>query len=186
MVGRSDPEFSLIDQRLVHSGYAFDLYATSWVDASGKEFQRDIIRHRGAVAVVALTDDEQHVLLVRQFRTPLNAWLLELPAGLRDKEGESEIDTALRELEEEVGCVAETLEHLVTLATAVGFTDEAISIYLSRCLSWTKRRADGAEEESMTVEKVPLAEVGAMIANGEITDAKTVAGLLLAQQKLMS
>ena len=57
---------------------------------------------------------------------------------------------------------------------------------MARGLSWTKRRADGAEEESMTVEEVPLAEVGAMIANGEITDAKTVAGLLLAQQKLMS
>jgi ADP-ribose pyrophosphatase len=89
-------------------------------------------------------------------------------------------------LEEEVGCVAETVEHLVTLVTAAGFTDEAISIFLARDLTWTKRRVDGAEEQSMTVEKVPLAEVGAMISNGEITDAKTVAGLLLVQQKLIS
>ena len=80
--------------------------------------------------------------------------------------------------------MSETLEHLVTLATAVGFTDEAISIFLARGLTWTTRRADGVEEESMTVEKIPLADVGGMIADGEITDAKTVAGLLLAQQKL--
>ena len=129
MVGRSDPEFSLVNERLLHAGYAFDLYATTWVDASGEVFERDIVRHRGAVAVVPLTDDQEHVVLVRQFRTPLNAWLLELPAGLRDKEGEAEIETARRELEEEVGCVAETVEHLVTLVTAVGFTDEAISIF---------------------------------------------------------
>ena len=90
MVGRSDPEFSLVSEQLLHSGYAFDLYSTSWVDGSGEVFERDIVRHRGAVAVVPLTDDQAHVLLVRQFRTPLNAWLLELPAGLRDKEGESE------------------------------------------------------------------------------------------------
>jgi ADP-ribose pyrophosphatase len=186
VVGRSDPEFSLVNERLLHAGYAFDLYTTTWVDSSGESFQRDIVRHRGAVAVVPLTDDEEHVLLVRQFRTPLDDWLLELPAGLRDTDGEAEIDTARRELEEEVGCVAETVEHLVTLVTAAGFTDEAISIFLARDLTWTKRRADGAEEQSMTVEKVPLAEVGAMISNGEITDAKTVAGLLLVQQKLIS
>ncbi|MCH2625477.1 MAG: NUDIX hydrolase [Actinomycetota bacterium] len=173
-----------MSEQLLHSGYAFDLYSTSWIDSSGEVFERDIVRHRGAVAIVPLTDDQAHVLLVRQFRTPLNAWLLELPAGLRDKEGESEFETARRELEEEVGCVSETLEHLVTLATAVGFTDEAISIFLARGLTWTTRRADGVEEESMTVEKIPLADVGGMIADGEITDAKTVAGLLLAQQKL--
>ena len=184
MVGRSDPKFSLVSEQLLHSGYAFDLYSTSWIDSSGEVFERDIVRHRGAVAIVPLTDDQAHVLLVRQFRTPLNAWLLELPDGLRDKEGESEFETARRELEEEVGCVSETLEHLVTLATAVGFTDEAISIFLARGLTWTTRRADGVEEESMTVEKIPLADVGGMIADGEITDAKTVAGLLLAQQKL--
>ncbi len=176
----------MVNERLLHSGYAFDLYATTWVDASGDVFERDIVRHRGAVAVLPLTDDQEHVVLVRQFRTPLDDWLLELPAGLRDVDGESEIDTARRELEEEVGCVAETIEHLITLVTAVGFADEAISIFLARDLTWTNRRADGEEEKSMTVEMVPLVEVGAMIANGEITDAKTVAGLLLLQQKLNS
>ena len=89
MVGRSDPEFSLVNERLLHAGYAFDLYATTWVDSLGETFQRDIVRHRGAVAVVPLTDDEEHVLLVRQFRTPLDDWLLELPAGLRDVDGET-------------------------------------------------------------------------------------------------
>ena len=103
MVGLPDPEFSLLDEELIHSGYAFELLSTTWVDSSGKRFERDIVRHRGAVAVVPITNDGRHVLLVRQFRTAINDWLLELPAGLRDKDGESEVETALRELEEEVG-----------------------------------------------------------------------------------
>jgi ADP-ribose pyrophosphatase len=186
VVGSPDPQFSLIDEELLHAGYAFDLYATTWSDSAGEVFERDIIRHRGAVAVVPLDEDREHVFLVRQFRTPLNRWLLELPAGLRDKDGESEIETAHRELEEEVGCVAQTLEHLVTLVTAVGFADESISIYLATDLSWTERHADGVEEESMTVETVALVDLDEMIATGHITDAKTVAGLLLLQRRLTS
>tara|TARA_Y100001970_G_scaffold269924_1_gene363177 strand:- start:3308 stop:3868 length:561 start_codon:yes stop_codon:yes gene_type:complete len=184
MVGTPDPDYRLVSEELLHSGYAFDLYSTSWVDSEGETFDRDIVRHRGAVAIVPITNDGLSVLLVRQFRTPVNDWLLELPAGLRDKEGESDVDTASRELEEEVGCVADTMEHLVTLATAVGFTDESISIYLARGLSWTERRADGVEEKLMTVENVALADVPAMVADGEIIDAKTVAGLLVARQRM--
>ncbi|HAF69657.1 MAG TPA: ADP-ribose pyrophosphatase [Acidimicrobiaceae bacterium] len=186
MVGSPDPEFSLVSEELVHSGYAFDLYATRWADSSGEFFERDIVRHRGAVAVIPLAEDGEHVFLVRQFRTPVGGWLLELPAGLRDKDGESEIETARRELEEEVGCVAQSLEHLVTLVTAVGFTDESISIYLGTDLLWTERQADGVEEKSMTVEVVALAGVDEMISRGQITDAKTVAGLLLLQRRLAS
>ena len=114
MVGLPDPEFSLLDEELIHSGYAFELLSTTWVDSSGKRFERDIVRHRGAVAVVPITNDGHHVLLVRQFRTAINDWLLELPAGLRDKDGESEVETALRELEEEVGCIPGSIEHLAT------------------------------------------------------------------------
>ena len=184
MVGLPDPEFSLISEELIHSGYAFDLYATRWVDSSGEIFERDIVRHRGAVAVIPLADDGEHVFLVRQFRTPLAGWLLELPAGLGDKDGESEIETASRELEEEVGCVARRLEHLVTLVTAVGFTDESISLYLGTDLEWTARQADGVEENSMTVEMVSLKDIDEMITSGQITDAKTVAGLSLLQRRL--
>ncbi|MEC9088267.1 MAG: NUDIX hydrolase [Actinomycetota bacterium] len=184
MVGLPDPEYLLVGEELLHSGYAFDLYATSWVDPEGETFVRDIVRHQGAVAIVPITNDGRSVLLVRQFRTPLNDWLLELPAGLRDKEGESDIDTAHRELEEEVGCIADSMEHLITLATAVGFADESISVYLARGLSWTQRKADGVEEKAMTVEHVALVDVPSMIADGTIVDAKTVAGLLIAHQRM--
>ena len=74
----------------------------------------------------------------------------------------------------------------MTLVTAVGFADESISIYLATDLSWTERHADGVEEESMTVETVALVDLVEMIATGYITDAKTVAGLLLLQQRLTS
>ena len=85
MVGLPDPEYLLVGEELLHSGYAFDLYATSWVDPEGETFVRDIVRHRGAVAIVPITNDGRSVLLVRQFRTPLNDWLLELPAGYETK-----------------------------------------------------------------------------------------------------
>ncbi len=85
---------------------------------------------------------------------------------------------------EEVGCVARHLEHLVTLVTAVGFTDESISLYLGTDLEWTERQADGVEENSMTVEMVSLKDIDEMIMSGQITDAKTVAGLSLLQRRL--
>ena len=110
--------------------------------------------------------------------------LLELPAGLRDVSGEPEIDTARRELEEEVGHRAGSIEHLVTLATAVGFTDETIAVYLATDLVPTATRADGVEEQTMTIERVALGDVDRLIATGELTDAKSVAGLLVARQRL--
>ena len=83
-----------------------------------------------------------------------------------------------------LGCIADSMEHLITLATAVGFADESISVYLARGLSWTQRKADGVEEKAMTVENVALVDVPSMIADGTIVDAKTVAGLLIAHQRM--
>jgi 8-oxo-dGTP pyrophosphatase MutT (NUDIX family) len=179
-----DGEFRLLDEELHYEGYAFKVFNTRWEGPGGEVFDRDLVRHIGAVAVVPVTDDGEHLLLVRQFRTALGRRLLELPAGLRDVDGEADIDTARRELEEEVGHTAAHVEHLVTLATAVGFTDESISIFLATGLTPTSTRADGVEEESMTVERVALADVDGLIARGELVDAKTVAGILVARGRL--
>lgn len=173
----------MLDEQLHYEGYAFKVFDTTWEGPDGQVFHRDLVRHIGAVAIVPVTDDG-HVLMVRQFRTSLGHALLELPAGLRDVSGEPEIDTARRELEEEVGHRAGSIEHLVTLATAVGFTDETIAVYLATDLVPTATRADGVEEQTMTIERVALGDVDRLIATGELTDAKSVAGLLVARQRL--
>jgi len=180
----NDAEFKLITEELHYEGYAFKVFNTRWEAPGGEVFERDLVRHIGAVAVVPVTEDGEHLLLVSQFRTALGRRLLELPAGLRDVDGEAEVDTARRELEEEAGHVAGNIEHLVTLATAVGFTDESISIFLATDLRATEVHADGIEEESMTVERVSFADVDDLIASGELVDAKTVAGILLARRRL--
>lgn len=179
-----DHEFRLLTEELHYEGYAFKVFNTQWEAPGGEVFERDLVRHIGAVAIVPVTEDGEHLLLVSQFRTALGRRLLELPAGLRDIEGEAEIDTARRELEEEVGQVAGHMEHLVTLATAVGFTDESISIFLATELTATEVQADGIEEESMTIERVAFADVDDLIARGELVDAKTVAGILVARGRL--
>lgn len=175
--------FTQLDQELRYSGYAIDVFSTVWRAPSGEEFQRDIVRHPGAVAVVAVTDDGG-IVMVRQFRTPLGRELLEIPAGIRDVDGESDEDTGRRELREEAGLIAERVDHLVSLDTAVGFCDERIEIYLATGLSATDPDAQGAEEELMTVEVVPLADIDARIAARDITDSKTIAGILMARLRL--
>lgn len=177
--------FELLDEQLHYEGYAFKVFKTTWRAPDGQTFERDLVRHMGAVAVVPITDDGD-ILMVRQFRTAIGDWLLELPAGLRDIEGEADIEVAHRELEEEVGHVAGAMEHLVTLQTAVGFTDESISIFLATDLTATQATAHGVEEESMVVERISFAEAESLIADGRLVDSKTVAGVLMARDRLAS
>ena len=174
----------MLSAEQVFEGYAFKVEQTKWVDHLDQEFERDVVRHKGAVAIVPITEDLEHVYLVRQFRPAIGDWLLELPAGLRDVSGEKEIDTARRELMEEVGYSAKSMDYLMTLRTAVGFSDEEISIFLALGLEAGKREADGIEEETMTVERVPLCDIPMMIETKQLVDAKTIAGLSVALHRL--
>ena len=178
------PSFRMLSAEQVFQGYAFAVEQTKWVDHLGQEFERDVVRHNGAVAIVPITEDLEHVYLVRQFRPTIGDWLLEIPAGLRDIAGENEIDTAHRELMEEVGYSAKTMDYLMTLRTAVGFSDEQISIFLALGLEAGSREADGIEEESMTVECVRLSDIPMMIETKQLVDAKTIAGLSVALHRL--
>ena len=143
---------------------------------------RDVVHHRGAVAVVAVDGDE--VVLLRQYRTPVEHELLEIPAGTRDVGGEDPAGTARRELAEEAGLACDSLVLLGTFFNSPGFCDELSHVFLATGLSPVPRRPDGAEEEWMTIESVGLAEAAAMIDRGEIRDAKTIIGVLLAQRRL--
>jgi ADP-ribose pyrophosphatase len=135
------------------------------------------------VAVVPLLDDD-HVVLVRQYRAPVDDLVLELPAGIKDVDGEAPEETARRELAEEAGYEAGHIEFLTRFNNAVGFSDEEIDIFLATDLTEVPQDVQGVEEQHMTVERVPLAEALALIERGELRDAKSVTGILLTLRRL--
>jgi ADP-ribose pyrophosphatase len=150
----------------------------------GTTYERDVVRDLGYVAAVPLLDDGRTVMLVRQYRGPVDQQLLEIPAGLRDHPGEALEATMHRELAEEIGRKAERLELLAHLHQAAGISDEEGWVYLATGLSEVPHARQGPEEQAMTVETVDLTDVPAMIADGRLTDAKTIVGLLLARDRI--
>jgi len=140
----------------------------------GSQSVREYVRHPGAAVMVALFDDGR-VLLERQFRYPHGRDFIELPAGKLEP-GEPHLETARRELLEETGYVASDWRRLGVVHPSVGYTDEAIELFLAKGL--TKREAKLDDGEFLEVLEVPFAEAIAMVRDGRITDAKSVAGLL--------
>lgn len=148
----------------------------------GTVSDRDIVVHPGAVAIVAL-DEQDRVVLVRQFRQPVGHLMEELPAGLLDVAGESALAGAQRELHEEAALRARDWQVLLDLHTSPGMTDEAIRIFLARGLSdvaESDRHRPEHEEATMTLRRVPLDDVVAAALSGRLTNAAAVAGVLAA------
>ena len=170
--------FRSVGERVVHDGHLRLLIGTFESD-DGTTFEREIIRSRGAVAMVPI-DDEGRVVLVRQFRAAIGDDLLEIPAGLLDVDGEDEVACARRELAEEVGLAAGSWQLLTRFLNSAGSSDQVTRIYLARELTDVPDSRQGIEELAMTVERLPLEEAVAMVHAGEITDAKTIIGLLMA------
>lgn len=170
--------FARLGETVLHQGFRIQVAVAKYRTPDGSVVERDVVHHPGAVAVVPLHEDGT-VTLVSQFRTALDADLLELPAGVRDVAGESEAATANRELTEEVGLHAERLDHLITFHNSPGFCDEAVWVFLGTGLTHVPHHREGPEEEAMVVQRMPLDDALAMIADGRITDAKTVIGLML-------
>ena len=164
-------------------GWRISVVDATFRAPGGEVFHRDVVRHPGAVAVVPLTDRDS-ALLVRQYRGAVDRWLLEIPAGTRDVEGEAPEVTAGRELEEEVGVRAGVVEELAVVENTPGFCDEVTILFVARDLVPVAAARHGHEEEHIEVVEVPLAELDAMIAAGTLTDAQTVLGLLLARARL--
>jgi ADP-ribose pyrophosphatase len=139
---------------------------------------REIVEHRGAVAMVPLTETGQ-VLMTRQYRRALDAYLLELPAGTIEP-GEDVTACLRRELAEEVGMCAGRVDHLITFVPSPGFLTERVHVY--RCTDLHPHRLE-AEEEGLEVVPVPLDEALRLVEAGEIRDAKSIIGILLAAQR---
>jgi 8-oxo-dGTP pyrophosphatase MutT (NUDIX family) len=151
-------------------------------DAAGGEFDRHVVHHPGAVVVVPVIDGD--AVLVRQWRVATGRELLEVPAGKRDVDGETPEATANRELEEEIGYRAGRLDPLCEFYNSPGFCDEYTYLFLATELEARTRAAVSAEEAAMTIERIPLERVDALITAGELVDAKSIIGLLLARQFL--
>ncbi len=178
-----DTGFRHLGDEVLHRGHIITLCRSDFEAPDGTRFQRDVVRHPGAVSVVPVTGDGQ-VVLVRQYRAALDAHLLEIPAGKRDVADEPPEETARRELAEEVGLVAGELRLLARFHNSVGFSDEESLVFLGTSLTAAATDRQGIEEEYLSVERFALADAPAMIAAGEVTDAKTVIGLTLAHQIL--
>jgi ADP-ribose pyrophosphatase len=145
---------------------------------NGNTAKREVIRHPGAVAIVAF-DADGKVLLVRQYRHAAARTLLEIPAGTLEP-GEDPLACAIRELQEETGYKPGKIEKIGGIYTAPGYTSEFIHLYLATDLNESRLAAD--EDEFIEVLHVPFADALQMIQDAEIADGKSVSGLLLAQK----
>lgn len=146
----------------------------------GKESTREIIRHPGAVVVIAVLDNGK-LLFERQFRYPLRSVFLEMPAGKIDA-GEHILDTARRELREETGYKAKLWRHLGSMHPAIGYADERIEIFWAQGLSYVGAELD--HDEILEVVELSIADALLAVRDGEITDAKTITAILWAEKTL--
>src|SRR5690606_28868235 len=170
-------DFRTVASRTLYAGAIVALRLDQVAMPGGRVVEREVVEHHAAVAVAAL-DDEDNIVLIDQYRHPLGRRLLELPAGLLDIPGEDPLTAAKRELAEETGLAAREWSVLVDVALSPGFTDEALRVYLARGLTDTDRPAPEHEEADLELVRMPLgAAVRAALA-GEIVNATAVAGLL--------
>ncbi|MFR9731708.1 NUDIX domain-containing protein [Saccharopolyspora sp. MS10] len=178
---RGRHQFETLSSQDVYVGKILALRADEVAMPGGGRARREVVEHLGAVAVVALDEDDQ-VVLIHQYRYPLGRRLWELPAGLLDVAGEAPVRTAQRELAEEVGLAAEEWSVLVDVASSPGFTDQSERVFLARSLSEVGRpAAEGDEEADLVIRRVPFDAAVRMALDGEIVNAAAVAGLLAAQ-----
>jgi ADP-ribose pyrophosphatase len=177
-------DYRVVASETVYEGRVIALRLDTVAMPGGGRSVREVVNHPGAVAVVAL-DGQDRVVLLRQYRHPVRGYLWELPAGLRDADGEAPLDTAKRELAEEVLLAAGRWSLLATTFSSPGFTDEQILIYLAEELSDVERPEGFTlehEELDMTVELVPLDEAVQRVFDGRIRNGPATIGLLAAAQ----
>lgn len=172
-------EYKKIKQDLVYKGNIIEVYKETVELPNGKQVHWDFVKHKGASAVIAIDEDDK-IIMVRQYRNAIDRMSLEIPAG-GIQIGEDPKVTALRELEEETGYQAKEIEHLMDVLTAVGFTNETLYLYVTKGLIKTEQHLD--EDEFVTIERYGLEELIAMIMNGTIQDAKTIAGIFAYREK---
>lgn len=165
---------------IVYHGVIFDVERMQVSLPDGKPARRDLVRHRGACAIVAL-NAQAEVVLVRQYRAAFDDIIVELPAGKIDPQ-EDPMLCAKRELIEETGYTSDHWHKLTVMLSSPGFCDEVLHIYLATDIRGGQRHLD--EGEFVDVQLVPFDQAVTQIMQGHIQDAKTIVGILMAQQYL--
>lgn len=163
----------------VFRGKVFSVTADSVVEGD-KTYQREVVRHPGSAAILPVFDDGT-VALVRQYRHPAVKYLLEVCAGTLDEREQPE-QAAARELEEEMGLVAANMEKLSEFFVSPGYCEEKMWLYLATDLTETAQNLE--DDEAVEVVRLPLSRALEMISDGEIEDAKTIIGLMLAAPRV--
>ena len=171
----------ILSSQKVFDGRVFKVTVDT-VSEGDLTYQRDVVHHPGSAVIVPVHDDGT-VALVRQYRHPAVRYLLEVPAGTLAN-GERPEAGAARELEEELGLTAEHLEKLSEFFVSPGFLEEKMWVYLATGLSQGKPQPD--EDEVLDVVRLPIGDALEMITSGEIQDAKTIIGLMLAAPRVGS
>lgn len=175
--GHADALPEIISSCLLYEGKIVTLRVDEISLPGGRTAVREVVEHPGAV-VVAAVDDEGYVYMVRQYRHPVRRYLLELPAGGLEP-GEEPLAAAMRELREEVGLVAGRWTPLGSFYSSPGFANECLHAFLAEDLGHVD--SDPDDDEDLTVARYPLS--GLRWDEGEITDAKTLAALMLVQER---
>jgi ADP-ribose pyrophosphatase len=175
--GKEAPK--VIDSEIVFHGRVIEV-AVDTVSEDQISYKREVVHHPGSAVIVPVFDDGT-IGLVRQYRHPAVRYLLELPAGTL-RRGEVPEEGAARELEEELGLVCSRLEKLSEFFVSPGFLEEKMWIYLATQLTETQQRLE--DDELIEVVRLPLSQALNMITTGEIEDAKTIIGLMLAAPRV--
>lgn len=172
-------EEKMVDSKVIYNGKIIDLHLEKVELPDGRTSEREVVKHPGAVAVLAVTP-ENKIVFVRQYRKPLNREIIEIPAGKLEP-GESSETCAMRELEEETGYRTNNLKFLQSFYTSPGFADEIIHIYYTDQLEAGTEQLD--QDEFVELMEVTLDEAIEMVHNQQIYDAKTAFAVQYLQLK---
>ena len=167
-------EFRRIKREIAYQGTIMNIYK-DYVEVNGKQAVWDFFHHNGGAAVIPVTK-EGKILMVRQYRNAIDRFTLEIPAGAFDTTNESGAVCVARELEEETGYKAGSVEWLITTRSMVAFCNEKVEIFVAKDLIPSEQHLD--EEESIELEEYTMEELKEKIFKGEIEDSKTVAALM--------
>lgn len=175
-------EEKTIHREEIFRGNLISLYVDDVELPNGMRSKREVVKHPGAVAVIPLTD-EGKLVMVKQFRKPLERTLVEIPAGKIEK-GEEPHVTALRELEEETGYTTKNLKYVTSFYTSPGFADEIIHLYFSNELVKLEEKVSGDEDELIEIVELTLEEAEQYVKEQKIHDAKTAYAVLYVKMLL--